>query len=61
MRWCALAIRVPCAAAAMALCVLSFQAFAAAPGGQPQRIVSLDYCADQFVLELAEPGMTVEV
>ena len=38
------------------LCVLCVFAFAAPAWAAPARIVSLDYCADQFVLALADRG-----
>jgi len=48
-----LATRVLCAAATAVVCTLSPGVVAVDQGALPQRIVSLDYCADQFVLELA--------
>ena len=53
---CRLSSRVLCAAATAVLCGLCPGAFAVDQGARAQRIVSLDYCADQFVLELAERG-----
>jgi len=40
------------------LCALALM-FASAASAEPRRIVSLDYCADQFVLALADRGQIV--
>jgi iron complex transport system substrate-binding protein len=46
----------PARIAALALAIAGCAPTPVAPPARPMRIVSLDYCADQYVLELIEPA-----
>ncbi|HIG23233.1 MAG TPA: ABC transporter substrate-binding protein [Henriciella marina] len=54
-------LAIPFLACLAAACSAPVEAPGTQPGERPMRIVSLDYCADQYVLKLADPEQILAI